>query len=213
MGSMGLIGQKVGMTTIFDGEGRAVPVTVIQAGPCTVIQKKTVATDGYEAIQIGYGEAKVSRLTKGEQGHFKKSGQKAARKLKEFRLEGIENSYEVGSEIKADFFTEGQIVDVTGTSIGKGFAGLQKRWNAGRGPMSHGSKFHRHPGSIGAGTTPSRVYKGRKMAGRMGGEQVTVKKLTIVQVDAERNLLLVKGGVPGADGGFLVVRPTVKVGK
>lgn len=213
MGSMGLIGQKVGMTTIFDGEGRAVPVTVIQAGPCTVIQKKTVATDGYEAIQVGYGEAKASRLTKGELGHLKKAGALVPRKLKEFRLEGIENSYEVGSEIKADFFTEGQIVDVTGTSIGKGFAGLMKRWNAGRGPMSHGSNFHRHPGSIGAGTTPSRVYKGRKMAGRMGGEQVTVKKLMIVSVDAERNLLLVKGGVPGAEGGYLVVRPTVKVGK
>lgn len=210
--AMGLIGQKVGMTTIFDGEGRAVPVTVIQAGPCTVIQKKTVATDGYNAVQVGYGEAKASRLTKGQLGHLKKAGTLISRKLKEFRLDE-ENTYEVGSEIKADFFTEGQIVDVTGTSIGKGFAGLMKRWNFGRGPMSHGSKFHRHPGSIGAGTTPSRVYKGRKMAGRMGNEQVTVKKLTVVQVDLERNLLLIKGGVPGAEGGFLIVRPTVKVGK
>lgn len=209
--AMGLIGQKVGMTTIFDGEGRAVPVTVIQAGPCTVVQKKTVATDGYDAVQVGYGEAKVSRLSKGEQGHFKKAGVKAARRLREFRLTG--ESYEVGAEIKADIFSEGQIVDVTGTSIGKGFAGLMKRWNAGRGPMSHGSKFHRHPGSIGAGTTPSRVYKGRKMAGRLGGKQITVKKLTIVKIDVERNLLLVKGGVPGHDGAFLIVNPTVKVGK
>lgn len=208
--AMGLIGQKVGMTTIFDAEGRAIPVTVVQAGPCTVVQKKTVATDGYDAIQVGYGDQKATRLSKGEQGHFKKAGVTARRRLQEFRG-GAE--YEVGSEIKVDLFTEGQIVDVTGTSIGKGFAGLQKRWNAGRGPMSHGSKFHRHPGSIGAGTTPSRVYKGRKMAGRMGAKQVTVKKLTVVGVDAERNLLLIKGGVPGAEGGFLTVRPTVKVGK
>lgn len=210
--AMGLIGQKVGMTTIFDAEGRAVPVTVVQAGPCTVVQKKTVATDGYDAVQVGYGEAKASRLSKGEQGHFKKAGVKNALRLQEFRLDGGAN-YEVGAEIKADLFSEGQIVDVTGTSIGKGFAGLQKRWNAGRGPMSHGSKFHRHPGSIGAGTTPSRVYKGRKMAGRMGAKQVTVKKLMVVGVDVERNLLLIKGGVPGAENGFLTVRPTVKVGK
>ncbi|MEB3327994.1 MAG: 50S ribosomal protein L3 [Candidatus Sericytochromatia bacterium] len=210
--AMGLIGQKVGMTTIFDEEGRAIPVTVVQAGPCTVVQKKTVATDGYDAVQVGFGEAKESRLSGGEKGHFKKAGLKAARVLKEFRLSS-DASFEVGAEIKADLFSKGQVVDVTGTSIGKGFAGLQKRWNAGRGPMSHGSKFHRHPGSIGAGTTPSRVYKGRKMAGRMGAEQVTVKKLTVVGVDAERNLLLIKGGLPGAEGGILVVRPTVKVGK
>lgn len=210
--AMGLIGQKVGMTTIFDAEGRAVPVTVVQAGPCTVVQKKTVATDGYSAVQVGYGEAKASRLTKGELGHFKKAGVTVARRLREFRLDA-DATYEVGAEIKVDLFAEGQIVDVTGTSIGKGFAGLMKRWNAGRGPMSHGSKFHRHPGSIGAGTTPSRVYKGRKMAGRMGGKQVTVKKLMVVGIDAERNLLLIKGGVPGAEGGYLIVRPTVKVGK
>lgn len=210
--AMGLIGQKVGMTTIFDAEGRAVPVTVVQAGPCTVVQKKTVATDGYNAVQVGYGEAKASRLTKGELGHFKKAGVKNARRLREFRLDAGDD-YEVGAEIKADLFAEGQIVDVVGVSIGKGFAGLMKRWNAGRGPMSHGSKFHRHPGSIGAGTTPSRVYKGRKMAGRMGGKQVTVKKLMVVGVDAERGLLLIKGGVPGAEGGYLIVNPTVKVGK
>jgi large subunit ribosomal protein L3 len=210
--AMGIIGQKVGMTTIFDEEGRAIPVTVVQAGPCTVVQKKTVATDGYEAVQVGYGEAKASRLTKGERGHFEKAGVKATRILREFRVEAG-TSLDVGSEVKADLFSAGQLVDVTGTSIGKGFAGLQKRWNAGRGPMSHGSKFHRHPGSIGAGTTPSRVYKGRKMAGRMGAERVTVKKLTVVGVDTERNLILIKGGVPGAEGGILVVRPAVLVGR
>ncbi len=200
------------MTTIFDAEGRAIPVTVVQAGPCTVVQKKTVATDGYDAVQVGYGEAKASRLSKGEQGHFKKAGVTIARRLQEFRLDGGAN-YEVGAEIKADLFTEGQIVDVTGISIGKGFAGMMKRHHSGRGPMAHGSKFHRHPGSIGAGTTPSRVYKGRKMPGRLGAKQITVKKLTVVGVDAERGLLLIKGAVPGAENGYLTVRPTVKVGK
>jgi large subunit ribosomal protein L3 len=209
---MGLIGQKVGMTTIFDKEGRAVPVTVVHAGPCVVVQAKTQDNDGYAAVQVGYGTAKESRLSGGEKGHFKKANATPARVLREFRLEGNE-SYEVGHEFKVDLFAEGQLVDVTGTSIGRGFAGLMKRWNAGRGPMSHGSKFHRHPGSIGAGTTPSRVYKGRKMAGRMGNKQVTVKKLTVVGVDAANNVLLIKGGVPGCEGGTLVVRPTVKVGK
>ncbi|HEY9721751.1 MAG TPA: 50S ribosomal protein L3 [Oscillatoriaceae cyanobacterium] len=210
--AMGLIGQKVGMTTIFDNEGRAVPVTVVHAGPCLVVQKKTKDTDGYEAVQVGYGAQKESRLSKGEQGHFNKSGQAAVRVLREFRLNAGE-SYDVGHAFKVDLFAAGELVDVTGTSIGRGFAGLQKRWNAGRGPMSHGSKFHRHPGSIGAGTTPSRVFKGRKMAGRMGNAQVTVKKLTVVGVDAERNLLLIKGGVPGVEGGTLIIRHTVKVGK
>ncbi len=210
--AIGLLGQKVGMTTIFDSEGRALPVTVVKAGPCTVVQAKTVETDGYEAVQVGYGEAKVSRLSGGEAGHFNRAGVKPARVLREFRLEDGER-FEVGHEFSVDLFSEGQLVDVVGTSIGRGFAGLQKRWNAGRGPMSHGSKFHRHPGSIGAGTTPSRVFKGRKMAGRMGNERVTVKKLTVVGVDNERNLLLIKGAVPGVEGGVLIVRPTVKVGK
>jgi len=210
--AMGLIGQKVGMTTIFDKEGRAVPVSVVHAGPCTVVQKKNNDNDGYTAVQVGYGEAKESRLAGGEKGHFKKAGVTPARWIREFRLDDA-SAYEVGGQIKVDIFTEGQIVDVCGTSIGRGFAGLQKRWNAGRGPMSHGSKFHRHPGSIGAGTTPSRVYKGRKMAGRLGGKQVTVKKLTIVGIDAERNLILIKGAVPGPERGMLIVRPTVKVGK
>lgn len=210
--SMGLIGQKVAMTTIFDSEGRALPITVVQAGPCVVVQVKKDETEGYAAVQVGYGSTKESRLAGGEKGHFKKAGLKPSRMLKEFRLESGE-SYEVGHEFNVTLFNEGQIIDVTGTSIGRGFAGMQKRWNAGRGPMSHGSKFHRHPGSIGAGTTPSRVYKGKKMPGRMGAKQVTVKKLTVVGVDTERNLLLIRGAVPGVEGGFVIVRPTVMVGK
>jgi len=211
--AMGLIGQKVGMTTIFDAEGRAVPVTVVQAGPCVVVQTKNNDNDGYTAVQVGYGATKESRLSGGEKGHLKKSGIAGTpSRLREFRLEANE-SYEVGHEFKVDMFTEGQVIDVTGTSIGRGFAGMMKRHNTGRGPMSHGSKFHRHPGSIGAGTTPSRVFKGKKMPGRMGAKQVTVKKLTVVSIDAERNLILIKGAVPGFDGAYLVVRPTVKVGK
>ncbi|MFN3430883.1 MAG: 50S ribosomal protein L3 [Candidatus Sericytochromatia bacterium] len=210
--SLGLIGQKVGMTTIFDKEGRAVPVTVVHAGPCVVVQTKNNETDGYASVQVGYGERKESRVSGGEKGHFKKANLKPARVLKEFRLNDGQN-FDVGHEFKVDMFAEGQVVDVTGTSIGRGFAGMQKRHNAGRGPMSHGSKFHRHPGSIGAGTTPSRVYKGKIMPGRLGGKQITVKKLTIVGVDADQNLLLIKGAVPGFKGCTLIVRPTVKVGK
>lgn len=210
--AMGLIGQKLGMTTIFDAEGRAVPVTVVHAGPCTVVQKKNKDNEGYVAVQLGYGTQKESRLAGGEKGHFKKAGVSPVKWLKEFRLDDA-SAYEVGSEIKVDIFTEGQIIDVTGTSIGRGFAGIIKRWHAGRGPMTHGSKHHRHPGSIGAGTTPSRVYKGRHMAGRLGGKQITVKKLTVIGIDAEKNLILIKGGVPGHETGMLVIRPTVKVGK
>lgn len=210
--SLGLIGQKVGMTTIFDKEGRAVPVTVVHAGPCVVVQTKNNENDGYASVQVGYGEQKESRLSGGEKGHFKKAGLKPARVLKEFRLNEGE-SFDVGHEFKVEMFAEGQLVDVTAKSIGRGFAGMQKRHNAGRGPMSHGSKFHRHPGSIGAGTTPSRVYKGKIMPGRLGGKQITVKKLIVVGVDADQNLLLIKGAVPGHKGAHLVVRPTVKVGK
>lgn len=211
--ALGLIGQKVGMTTIYDEEGRAVPVTVVHAGPCVVVQKKTTETDGYEAVQLGYGSAKAKRLTKGQLGHFKKAGVEGSlpRVLREFRTEGGK-SLDVGESLTVEFFAQGQMVDVVGTSIGRGFAGLQKRWNAGRGPMTHGSKFHRHPGSIGAGTTPSRVFKGRKMAGRMGGKRVTVRKLTVAGVDAAQNLLLIKGAVPGHEGGTLIIRPTNLVG-
>jgi large subunit ribosomal protein L3 len=209
---MGLIGQKVGMTTIYDAEGRAVTVTVVAAGPCVVVQKKTKDNEGYEAVQIGYGERKESRVSGGEKGHFKKAEVSPARYLREFRLSEGE-AFDVGHVFNVEMFAQDQVIDVTGTSIGRGFAGMMKRWNAGRGPMAHGSKFHRHPGSIGAGTTPGRVYKGRHMAGRMGNKQVTVKKLSVAGIDAEKNLLLIRGAIPGCEGGMVIVRPTVKVGR
>lgn len=208
--ALGILGQKLGMTQIFDEKDQAVPVTVVALGTNVITQVKTKERDGYTAVQVGFGEVKAKSLTRGEQGHLKPVG-KLVRHLREFRLDDP-SKYSVGQEIKADLFSAGEIVDVVGHSIGKGFQGMQHRWHAGRGPMAHGSKFHRHPGSIGAGTTPSRVYKGAKMPGKMGNEQVTVKKLTVVRVDAEQNLLLIKGAVPGAEGGLLVVRPTRKVG-
>ncbi|MEB3238350.1 MAG: 50S ribosomal protein L3 [Candidatus Sericytochromatia bacterium] len=210
--ALGLLGQKLGMTQIFDEKDRCVPVTVVAVGPCFVTQVKTVDRDGYSAIQVGFGEVKERRLSKGEVGHLKASGRGGLRHLREFRVDNAAD-YKVGDEIKADLFAADQMVDVVGKSIGKGFQGMQKRHNAGRGPMAHGSKFHRHPGSIGAGTTPSRVYKGAAMPGRMGNERVTVRKLTVVRVDAEKGLLLIKGALPGAEGGLLMVRPAVKVGR
>ncbi len=209
--SVGILGTKLGMTQVFDAEGRAIPVTVIQAGPCTVTQIKTKPTDGYSAIQIGYSEVKPKALNKPELGHLAKSGANPLRHLQEYRLEDT-SSFELGQQLSADTFTPGQIVDVIGTSIGKGFAGFQKRHNFKRGPMSHGSKNHREPGSIGPGTTPGRVYPGKKMAGRMGNVQVTVRKLTIVRVDTEQNLLLIKGAVPGKAGALVNVVPEKKVG-
>ena len=209
--SVGILGTKLGMTQIFDEAGVAIPVTVIKAGPCTVTQVKTKQTDGYSAIQVGYGEVKPKALNKPKLGHLEKSSAPALRHLNEYRTDAA-GDYALGQEIKADIFSAGQIVDVIGTSIGRGFAGNQKRNNFGRGPMSHGSKNHRAPGSIGAGTTPGRVYPGKRMAGRLGGTRVTIRKLTIVKVDAERNLILVKGAVPGKPGGLVNVVPTNKVG-
>jgi large subunit ribosomal protein L3 len=201
------------MTQIFDANGQVIPVTVVEAGPCFVTQIKTTEKEGYKAIQVGFTDAKAKHLTKGQQGHLKKVGEgKLLRHLKEFRLDDV-SGFTLGQEIKADIFTEGQVIDVIGTSIGKGFAGMQKRFHTGRGPMSHGSKFHRHPGSIGAGTTPQRVYKGVKMPGNMGNEQVTVRHLKVVKVDAEKGILLIKGAIPGAEGGLVTVRPAVKVGR
>lgn len=208
---LGLIGTKLGMTQVFNPQGHMIPVTVVQAGPCTVTQIKTADREGYDALQLGYREDKAKHLTKGQLGHLKKSD-KILRTLREFRIADPKN-YTVGQELKADLFTEGMLVDVIGTSIGKGFAGMQKRHNAGRGPMSHGSKFHRHPGSIGAGTTPSRVYKGAAMPGNMGNERSTVRRLEVVRVDAEKNIMLIKGAIPGAEGGLILIRPAVKVGK
>ncbi|MBM3268059.1 MAG: 50S ribosomal protein L3 [Candidatus Sericytochromatia bacterium] len=209
--ALGILGQKLGMTQIFDEKDQAVPVTVVAAGPCIVTQVKTKEKDGYNAVQIGFGQTKAKSLAKGEQGHLKPAG-KLLRHLREFRLDDV-SQFAVGQEIKADLFSAGQTIDVVGHSIGKGFQGMQRRWHAGRGPMAHGSKFHRHPGSIGAGTTPSRVYKGASMPGRLGNERVTVRKLTVVRVDAGKNLLLIKGAVPGVEGGLLIVRPAKKVGR
>jgi large subunit ribosomal protein L3 len=210
--SIGILGTKLGMTQIFDDKGRAIPVTVVQAGPCPITQIKTPQTDGYSAIQVGYSEVKPKALTKPELGHLAKSNTMPVRHLREYRLENT-GDYQLSQAITADIFTPGQIVDVTGTSIGKGFAGYQKRHNFKRGPMAHGSKNHRLPGSTGAGTTPGRVYPGKRMAGRLGGSQVTIRKLTVVRVDVERNLLLIQGAVPGKPGALLSIKPAKKVGR
>ena len=199
------------MTQIFDDDGNAVPVTVVQAGPCTVTQVKTEQTDGYTAIQIGYKEVREKALTKPELGHLAKSEANPVRHLKEYRVDATEG-FELGQSVTADQFEQGQLVDVTGTSIGRGFAGNQKRHNFHRGPMSHGSKNHRLPGSIGPGTTPGRVYPGKKMAGRLGGKQVTTRKLQVVRIDVENNLLIIKGSIPGKPGSLLSIAPTNLVG-
>ena len=206
--TLGVIGKKVGMTQIFDSEGLAVPVTVIKIDSTVVTQVKTVETDGYNAIQVGTIAAKEKHLTKAEIGHFKKNGLNNYRHLQEFRVENPAD-YKVGQEIDlAAALADVQKVDVTGTSIGKGFQGTVKRWNFGRGPMAHGSKNHREPGSIGAGTTPSRVIKGKRMAGNMGNERVTITKLKVVKVDSANNLVLVKGSVPGCEGRLVTLVPT-----
>lgn len=194
------------MTQIFDDAGNAVPVTVVQAGPCVVTQVKTPDTDGYTAVQVGFDEVAEKALNKPELGHLAKSGSAPLRHLKEYRVDAAD-SYELGQAITADTFAAGQLVDVSGKSIGRGFAGYQKRHNFRRGPMAHGSKNHRLPGSTGAGTTPGRVYPGKRMAGQLGNAQVTVRKLEVVRVDSERNLLLIKGTVPGKPGALLSVTP------
>jgi len=204
--AVGILGTKLGMTQVFDEAGKAIPVTVVQAGPCTVTQIKTKETDGYTAIQVGYKEVKPKALNKPLLGHLAKSSAPSLRHLREYHLDNP-SEYDLGQEIKADIFASGQMVNVIGTSIGRGFAGYQRRHNFGRGPMSHGSKNHRLPGSIGAGTTPGRVYPGKKMAGRLGGKRVTIPQLTVVQVDSERNLLLIKGAVPGKPGALLNIVP------
>ncbi|RFP56559.1 MAG: 50S ribosomal protein L3 [Limnothrix sp. CACIAM 69d] len=211
--SLGILGTKLGMTQVFDETGRAIPVTVIQAGPCTVTQIKTKETDGYTAVQLGFQEVKEKALSKPEIGHLSKANAKPLRHLREYRLADVAG-FALGEEIRADRCIEvGQIVDVTGNSIGRGFAGYQKRHNFGRGPMSHGSKNHRLPGSTGAGTTPGRVYPGKRMAGRMGNERVTVKKLTVVRIDPDRNIVLIKGAVPGKPGTLVSIAPSNLVGR
>jgi large subunit ribosomal protein L3 len=210
--SVGILGTKLGMTQVFDETGIAIPVTVVQAGPCIVTQIKTRPTDGYSAIQVGYGEVAAKALNKPELGHLAKSGTAPLRHLHEYRLDNP-SEFELGQQLKADAFEAGQIVDVIGTSIGRGFAGYQKRHNFRRGPMAHGSKNHRLPGSTGAGTTPGRVYPGKRMAGRLGNDRVTVRKLTVVRVDADRNLILIKGAVPGKPGALLNIVPAKTVGQ
>ncbi|MFK8183544.1 MAG: 50S ribosomal protein L3 [Phormidesmis sp.] len=211
--SVGILGTKLGMTTVFDDDGNAIPVSVIQAGPCVVTQVKTEQTDGYSSVQIGYGDVKEKALNKPKLGHLSKSGASPVRHLREYRTTEKDGAFELGQALAADRFEAGQLIDVSGISIGKGFAGNQKRNNFRRGPMSHGSKNHKAPGSIGPGTTPGRVYPGKKMAGQMGNERVTVRKLSVVRVDAERNLLLIKGGVPGKAGSVLSISPANIVGQ
>jgi len=219
-----ILGKKIGMTQVFDKDGKAVPVTVIQAGPNVVVQKKTIENDGYESIQVGFDDIReklkkvkskdgkekvVSNIPKPIKGHFDKAKIAVKRYLREFRLEDA-SSYEVGQEIKVDIFKEGERVDVSGVSKGKGFAGVIKRYNAHRGPMRHGSKFHRAPGSMGASSDPSRTIPGKKLPGHMGAENVTVQNLEVVRVDAEKNVILVKGGVPGIRGSLVMIKDTVK---
>ncbi|WP_227767980.1 50S ribosomal protein L3 [Zhaonella formicivorans] len=205
--SKGLLAKKLGMTQIFQ-DGKAVPVTVVEAGPCYVIQKKTVENDGYNAIQVGFVANEEKKVNKPLKGHFAKAKVKPFQYIKEFRVENIDD-YQVGQEIKADIFSEGEIVDVVGTSKGKGFAGGIKRHGFHRGPMQHGSKYHRRPGSLGA-KGPARVFKGRKLPGRTGGERVTVQNLMIAKVDPERNLLLVKGAIPGPNKSLVMVKSAAK---
>ena len=209
--SIGILGKKLGMSQLFDKEGNAVPVTLIQAGPCSVTQLKSIAVDGYTAVQIGYGNSRDKTLNKPQKGHLSKSGNSLLRYLKEYRIDANSN-YEVGSEITVNNFQVGQKVDISGKSMGRGFSGYQKRHGFSRGPMSHGSKNHRQPGSTGAGTTPGRIYPGKRMAGRYGGKKITTKGLIVVKVDNEKNLIVVKGSVPGKPGSLLNIRPNNKVG-
>ena len=204
-----IIGKKIGMTQIFTKEGVVIPVTVVQAGPCHVVQVKTKENDGYEAVQFGFGEKKEKKTTKALIGHFAKSKVAPKKTLKEFRLTNCAN-YQLGQEIKCDIFKEGEKVDVSGVSKGHGFTGPIKRWNQHRGPMAHGSGYHRGVGSMGACSSPSRVFKNKHMAGQWGHEKVTVQNLLIARVDAERNLILIKGGIPGAKGSVVFIKQTAK---
>ena len=205
-----IIGKKVGMTQIFDESGKVIPVTVVEAGPCVVTQKKTVETDGYTAVQLGFGEVKEDKLTKPEAGPLKKAGVSAKKYLKEFKLEGAADM-NVGDEIKADTFAAGDMIDVTGISKGHGYQGVVKRHGAGRTPMTHGGgPVHRHAGSMGASSHQSRIFPGNIGAGQMGNEQVTIENLEIVKVDAELNMIVIKGAIPGPKGGVVCIKNTVK---
>lgn len=205
-----IIGKKVGMTQIFDESGKVIPVTVIEAGPCTITQVKTEDREGYSAVQMGFQDVAARKLTKPELGHLKKAGEAVKKYLKEFRLDSAE-TMKVGDTLKADVFAAGDCVDVTGISKGKGYAGVIKRYNAHRGPMSHGAgPMHRHQGSMGACSDPSKIMKGKMMPGHLGAEQVTVQNLDVVKVDPELNLIAVRGAVPGPKGGIVFLKNTVK---
>jgi len=209
--AQGILGKKIGMTQVFNDAGRLIPVTVVEAGPCMVVQIKTEEKEGYTAVQLGFGEKKEKRTNKPLQGHFAKAGVKPLRYLREFRITPEEaDQYKVGETVDVSLFKEGELVDVTGQAKGKGFAGAIKRHNFHRGPMAHGSMYHRRPGSLGA-TGVGRVFKGRKLPGRMGGQRVTVQGLEIIKVDPERNLLLIKGAIPGRNGALVQVKKSVKV--
>ena len=205
----GIIGKKIGMTQIFDEKGNVIPVTVIEAGPCVVSQVKTNETDGYDAIQLGFGDVKTKHINKPEAGHFAKSKLENKKHLREFRLEDI-STYKVGDVVKADIFAEGEKVDIQGTSKGKGFQGVIKRHGQHRGPMGHGSMYHRRPGSMGATSTPGRVFKGKKLPGHMGNVTVTIQNLDVVSVDMDKNVILVKGSVPGCKGAILKIKSALK---
>ncbi len=206
----GLIGKKIGMTQIFDEKGNVIPVTIIECGPCVVAQKKTAENDGYEAIQLGFMDAKAKHMNKPEQGHFAKNGLGLKKHLKEFRYEDC-SGYNVGDVITVDTFAAGEKVDITGMTKGHGYSGVVKRWNCHKLRMTHGvGPVHRQPGSMGANSSPSRIFKNKKMAGQYGNEQMTVQNLKVVKIDSEKNLVAVKGAVPGAKGGIVFIRDSVK---
>ena len=204
--SVGLLGNKIGMTQIFDESGNIVPVTILKVGPCVVTQIKKKTKDGYNAIQIGYGNVSSKTLTQSELGHLQKSNIQPLKYLKEFKI-NEENEFKIGQILNVESFSPGQLVNIRGKSIGKGFSGLQKRHNFTRGPMTHGSKNHRAPGSIGMGTTPGRVLPGKKMAGQLGNKITTIKKLKVIQINLEENILVIKGSVPGKPGNLLTITP------
>jgi large subunit ribosomal protein L3 len=205
----GIIGRKIGMTQLFNADGTAIAVTVVEAGPCLVLRKKTVEKDGYEAVCVGYSEIREKLVNKPKTGEFKKAGMEPKRYVRELKLENS-SSFEVGQAIKADMFETGDIVDVSGLTKGHGFSGTVKRWNTHIGPKAHGSKYHRGPGSMGANTSPGRVFKNKRLPGHYGVENVTIQNLVVVKVDAERNFIMIKGSVPGVRGALLVVRNAVK---
>ena len=204
-----IIGKKVGMTQIFDESGKVIPVTVIEAGPCVVAQVKSNETDGYNAVQLGFGDVKESKVNKPVKGHFAKSKLALKKHLREFRMDSVED-VKVGDEFKADVFVKGDKVDIQGTSKGKGFQGCIKRHGQHRGPMGHGSMYHRRPGSMGPTSTPGRVFKGKKLPGHMGSQTITIQNLEVVRVDLDKNVILVKGSVPGAKGAILKIKSAVK---